>query len=410
MKRSLILLTVLTLTFGSLAVADGPRDVAPLIVGEHVETTLEATVFDASSWRQTIHVPDAEFIKVRFARVDLPIGDTITVSDPDGRMLHRYPGSAFTTDDDPGFWALSIVGDTAIVELHSAGRASSPAQGFEIDRFARGLTPSEIEAANSGSEESTCGTNERTDAVCYEVSYPTEFSRSHSVARILSNGSSHCTGWRLGPGPHLMTNEHCITSQTQLNQMEFWFGYQRTVCESGGTATPVIVTGDQFLIDDFTLDFALVTIANAASVDSFGFLEIDPRVPIVGEEIYISQHGAGNPKEFGIDSDVNTPDQLCAIDDDIRDGRGPNTDTGYRCDTTGGSSGSPVFARSSNKVVALHHFGTGGGTCTTGDGGNMNGGVRIDLIEPFIAPFLTDIFADGFESGDTSIWDSTVEN
>jgi len=410
MKRLFLVMTAVLVAAASavpMQAADTPT-AAPLIVGEHVEIDLSTSVTSPRTWKHEIHFPDAEFIKVRFSRFDLPLGDTVTVSDPAGRMLHTYPGSAFTTDDEPGFWALSIVGHTAVVELRSAGRATSTFQGFDINKFARGLTTAEIAEANPQAPESTCGINERTDAVCYEVSHPTEFERSHSVARILQNGSSHCTGWRVGAGPHLMTNEHCITSQGQLNNMEFWFGYQRTVCESGGPAVPVIVTGDQFLIDDNPLDFALVTINDLASVDSFGFLELDPRTPILDEEIYISQHGAGNPKEFGIDSDVNDPNFLCAIDDPIRNGSGVNTDTGYRCDTTGGSSGSPVFARSSHKVIALHHFGTGGGVCTGGEGGNMNAGVRIELIEPLIAPFLGTIFTDGFESGDTSSWSTTV--
>ena len=50
----------------------------------------------------------------------------------------------------------------------------------------------------------------------------------------------------------------------------------------------------------------------------------------------------------------------------------PASDTfnmGYRCDTSPGSSGSPVLAGSSNKVIALHHL-----------GGCPNEGARMNLI------------------------------
>jgi V8-like Glu-specific endopeptidase len=57
------------------------------------------------------------------------------------------------------------------------------------------------------------------------------------------------------------------------------------------------------------------------------------------------------------------------VNDPAADGYAANTDVAYYCDTEGGSSGSPVLARSTNKVVALHHF-----------GGCPNSGVRIDLI------------------------------
>ena len=157
-------------------------------------------------------------------------------------------------------------------------------------------------------------------------------------------------------------------------------------------------------MDIYTLDFALVTIDDPAAVEEFGFLELDVRVPELGEEIYIPGHPDGTLKRYALESDMNTGG-LCAIDDAIRDGRGQNTDTGYFCDSSGGQSGAPVIARSSRKVIALHHFGTG----TTPCGGNvMNAGVRIDRIWPFIEPFLGPMFEDGFESGDTGGWSTTV--
>jgi V8-like Glu-specific endopeptidase len=51
------------------------------------------------------------------------------------------------------------------------------------------------------------------------------------------------------------------------------------------------------------------------------------------------------------------------------DGYARDSDVSYYCDTAGGSSGSPVLSRVTNRVVALHHF-----------GGCPNSGVRADLI------------------------------
>lgn len=82
-----------------------------------------------------------------------------------------------------------------------------------------------------------------------------------------------------------------------------------------------------------------------------------------------------------------------------------DSDTGYWCDTIGGSSGSPVLARSTNRVVAIHHFGTGGGASNAS---TMNGGARMDLIWPFVSEYLGVIFIDGFEMGDTAAWAQTV--
>ncbi len=369
-------------------------DPAPIKVGEFEDIDVNILYEEEASWRQVIHYPNAAYIKVHFMTMDLLSGDKVTVSDSTGEQIYTYPGAATTADENGvGFWALSIVGDTAVIELHAnqLENLDESAQGVFIDKYARGYPQDVLDALHESDTRSTCGTNQRTDVACYENSYPTEFDRSNAVARILINGASHCTGWRVSPGNLLFTNEHCITSQSELNQMEFWFNYQRPLCETGGTNTPTIVTGDDFLIDDFTLDFALVTLNDIATIQSFGYLELDPRTTTNGEELYIPQHGAGNPKEFGIDSDVNSPNTLCQVDINITNGRGTDTDVGYFCDTIGGSSGSPVLARSTHKVVALHHFGNAGAPNCSIPGNNVNRGARIELIWPLVESYFPDL-------------------
>ena len=369
-------------------------ELKPIPAGEVAEISAAISYVADTGKLHEIHHQDADFIKVRFAEMELLPGDYVTVSDPTGKEVYTYPGSDFTMDDDPGFWALSITGDTAVVELHSfrRGKLNLPAgksladYGVQINKYTHGF-PGILDTVGNldNSTQSTCGTNQRTDVACYETSHPTEFGKSNAVARmLLNNGSSLCTGWRIGPNANtLMTNEHCITSQSQATAAEAWFNYQRTSC-GGSMASEVKVTGNTLLVDSYNYDFALITINNAASVAGFGYLEIDPRTPVLGEEIYIPQHGSGNPKEFGIESDLNSGN-VCRIDDAINNGRTTNSDTGYYCDTIGGSSGSPVLARSSHKVIAIHHFGISGSTCNASD---MNGGVRMDLIWPMIEPFL----------------------
>ena len=366
---------------------------SPVNVGEFVQTNIEIDYSNSSTWQQTIHFPDAAYIKVHFQKMELRPGDTVTVSDPEGIYLRTYPGDSFTTDPDDktGFWALSVLGDTAVITLNTNIIESSTTKdnqlGIHIDKYARGF--SENELANF-TPESTCGTNQRTDVACYEVSHPTEFNISSAVVRILVNGNSHCTGWRVSPDNFLFTNEHCITSQAELNQMEFWFNYQRPNCLSGDPNTNVVmVTGDQFLIDDTVLDFALVTLDNFAATQSFGYLTLDPRPAVMLEEIYIPQHGAGNPKEFGIESDMD-PSGLCQVQHTNATGTGTGTEIGYFCDTIGGSSGSPVLARSTHKVIAIHHFGNGAApNCQAGGtGSGLNRGVRFEEIWPLVEPYL----------------------
>ena len=371
-------------------------------VGEYEQINLHLTYTSSVDRLKVIRYPHASYIKVHISQIDLMPGDVLTVSDPDGTQIFTYPGSAYTTDESNGFWPISILGDTAVIEIKSAqsGDISIPPQyedvyrravsgvsrehlGVVIDKFARGYPEEEIQSLLYGTE-STCGSNERTDVVCYENSHPTEFEKSHAVARLLKSGIWLCTGWRASDQNRLFTNEHCITSQSELDATEMRFNYQNMQCGVTDPAPTTVVTGDQFLIDNYNYDFALVTVNNFETITSFGYLEIDPRTPVLNEEIYIPQHGNGNPKEFGIESDMNTGN-VCRIDNVVQDGVVPDSDTGYFCDTIGGSSGSPVLARSNHQVIALHHYGTGGAACNSS---TMNGGVRMDLIWPLVETYF----------------------
>ncbi len=398
-----VLVTVMAAGLWPAEVVAGMDDLSPKRAGDVVPTDLELGLVAEKIQTVTIHEPDASSIKVHFADMDLAEGVTVTVADPGGFMVHTYPGAASTTDGRPGFWALSVLGDTAVITLEGAA-AGLMDSVLQVDMYAWGYP---LDPLYGPPLETVCGDDDRMDVVCYEQSYPIEFAQASASAHVriaTPQGLFVCTGWRIGEGPHMMTNEHCVTSQSDLDSTEFWFNWQRLTCGSGPSGPITVVSGDTFLVDNYTLDFALVTIDDPAAVEEFGFLELDVRTPELGEAIYIPGHPDGTLKRYALESDVNAGG-LCVIDDAIRNGRGPNTDTGYFCDSSGGQSGSPVLARSSHKVIALHHFGTG----TTPCGGTvMNAGVRIDRIWPFIEPFLGPIFENGFESGDFTGWSSTV--
>ena len=87
-------------------------------------------------------------------------------------------------------------------------------------------------------------------------------------------------------------------------------------------------------------------------------------------------------------------------------GTRPGPDMGYRADTQGGSSGSPVVAFSDHQIIALHHCGSS----------SINTGVLIEQViadlgtslppSAFTDPTL--VFSDGFESGGTTAWTRTI--
>jgi hypothetical protein len=379
----------------------------PIKIGEIESTDIHLGYLQEESRSQMIHYSDASFIKVHFATLRLLEGDYVTVSDPTGIEIYTYPnGPDDGSNGENGLWATSVMGDTAIIELHSEYNLSElkmtteelQQYGAVIDGYTRGYGQDRLNKVNGdlGIQE-IHGENDHKDVICYQSSYATEYERSQAVALlILDNGTRDCTGWRVGPrGETMLTNEHCITSQEELAAAEIWFNYQATTCGGDDTAEVTKVMGDTLLMDNDTLDFALFTIKDPQTAAKFGYVEIDARGPVLDEEIYIPQHPEGEPKKFGIESDVNSGN-LCRIDEVLLSGNEQDTDSGYYCDTLGGSSGSPVLARSSHKAIALHHM-----------GGTPNSGVRFDRIWPkiksliygyyFIDPKQNDVLPIGVE-------------
>ncbi|WP_448549873.1 PKD domain-containing protein [Thalassotalea fusca] len=330
----------------------------------------------------------AAFIKVHFEYFNLPDGAYVVVSDPLGNESYTYDGIAHDSatfsgnDGENGlnqFSAMSIFGDTAIVKLIMPPDANWQSKhGIKIDRINAGFTTAinPIDKTNVAAPESTCGVNERKDVACWVTSHPVEYERTRPVARLLMSGSGLCTGWRVGSENYMFTNNHCVETQSELSNTEVWFNYQNTTCGGSTKAGTVKVTGKDLFKTDYDLDYTLFSVNNFDTIESFGNFGIETRLPTLGELIYIAQHGSGNPKELAIESDQNTNGH-CQIDIATTNGRGTNTDTGYFCDTIGGSSGSPVIASSSNKVIALHHF-----------GGCENQGVQMYKIWPQVSSYF----------------------
>lgn len=348
-----------------------------------------------------IHKDGASFIKVHFNEFNIPEGSYVEVRNPDGSQVHTYGAanaSPMTKDDSIGdnghnkFSALSIVGETAVIEFFQ-GTGSSNQYKIAIDHIMQGYPEEEIELMMQPNNwdniepRSTCGANERRDVQCWANSHPTEFERTRPVARLLINGSGLCTAWRVGSDNHMFTNEHCVGSQSELSNTEVWFNYQNTSCGGSSLEPTTIVSGQNLLASDYTLDYTLFTVTNFNSITGFGHFGLDVRDAVSQEQIYIPQHGSGNPKELSIESDMNNGG-VCRIDAVLANGRGTNTDMGYMCDTIGGSSGSPVLATSSNNVIALHHF-----------GGCNNQGVRIANIWPQVSSHFGGVIPIGDNQG-----------
>ena len=352
------------------------------------------------AYNQIISHPGAGFIKVKFSQIDLPLGSYVVVSNLSGSESYRYNADdanlieSFSTGNaENTFSAMSISADEVSISVQvPEGAQWQNHHGVKITSYYAGFSDRELElnllidTQPTDSTESTCGVNERRDAVCYQDTYPTEFERSRPVAHLVMekpNGLFVCTAWRVGPDNHMITNNHCFDSSAIAKKTEVWFNYQHLGCGDFGNQKAkqngIKVIGNSVFKSNGLLDYTLFSVNGFDKIKQFGHYGLDINPQIKGQRIYIPQHGNGKPKELAITSDQNSSG-FCEVDQVITTGRGVGTDAGYKCDTIGGSSGSPVLSAKSNKVIALHHFGNST-NCTS----KLNRGVRMELIWPQVS-------------------------
>lgn len=322
--------------------------------------------------------PGAAYIAIHFSKFDLGPGDYVEISSPDGQYVYKYKekgkvvrgGNAVIEN----FWATHIPGEKAVVRLY--GKSAGGGWGFEVDQWVRGYEREVIDALMSefdrdeelpaGEEvirpdaisgpESICSTDDKEWAKCY---LGTEmYNKSMAVCRILINGSSACTAWLLGSEGHVVTNNHCVGSQSAADNTDFEFMAEGATCTtdcSGWFGCPGTVEADHGTLvqTDSALDFSLILLPTNL-VGTYGYLQFRDTLPILDERIYIPQHAAAEGKQLAVVSDTDGPYAKIYSTDETPCTGGPG-DIGYYADTEGGSSGSPVLAYGDHLVVALHH-------------------------------------------------------
>ncbi|MEM8937340.1 MAG: serine protease [Pseudomonadota bacterium] len=174
---------------------------------------------------------------------------------------------------------------------------------------------------------------------------------------------AHCSGSLVGRALFL-TNHHCIYDDSDGRYLEpasLAVAMERLNDRSAITEGSVAV-GVAHLAYDARLDFALIQLSVPLG-DRYGWLELErDRTKINSvSAVKIIQHPAGRTKEI-VTKNTGVVKRAAPW-------------LHYLADTEGGSSGSPVFALTGERVIALHRSGV------TQDGRAVyNEGVYIDEI------------------------------
>jgi V8-like Glu-specific endopeptidase len=316
-------------------------------------------------WQQEFHSPNAGYIAVHFASFDLAKNDYVEISSPDGKYIYTYDDKGKKVKKNRArlstFWATHIPGDTAIVKLIS--RNSKNAHGIVIDKWVKGYARSFISAVMSNMEEdarstmqSICSGDDKEWAKCYDGT--DIYNSSKAVCRLLINGNIACTGWLLGSEGHVVTNNHCIDTQSDADNTDYEFMAEgsncSTDCSGWGSCSGVVEANAGTLVKtDWDLDYSLILLPVNVT-GTYGYLQLRNTLPTIGERIYVPQHPSAMGKQIAVNSDVSGPYATIYSTNQTACHGGPG-DIGYFADTGGGSSGAPVIAYSDNLVVALHH-------------------------------------------------------
>lgn len=186
---------------------------------------------------------------------------------------------------------------------------------------------------------------------------------AHAVAYLdIPAAGSRCTGFLIAPDV-IMTNQHCIPQASAARGVKAYFRYEQ------GAGQDVAVDCSGFLGNDAALDYALLQCTTRPG-DTHGVVELDARNARTNEGVYAIHQNCDYY------SDPN-----CAPTKKLSPGSVKTTgnEFGHSADTLGGSSGSPVFASNSHKVIGLHHVGSGGNNMGRG---TINYAVPMSRIVP----------------------------
>ncbi len=206
----------------------------------------------------------------------------------------------------------------------------------------------------------------------------TEATRSRAVGYLsIPAKGSRCTAWLIA-ADKIVTNNHCISTSAQAAGAQVSFNYIDGVASTSRVWYPCSTLIRTWAAEDMTV-LGCSAVNGVLPGNAQGWLTVAPANPALNSSTYVvhqncdyyTTSGCSPTKKFSPGVITNT-----AYD---------SLNVAYNNDTLGGSSGSPVLARSgtyAHYVVALHHWGLGGNSSGRGTG---NAGVKATALRARLA-------------------------
>ena len=301
----------------------------------------------------------ASGIGVHFGNFALAAGEKVYVYGPAADSVIFGP---FTNKGPWGsgeFWSGTVVGDTAVIELHT--RTDEKRTGFEIFEISHIFPELDWRLPFNQPDILNC----QIDASCDGDI------QKNAVGRIIfnDNGTFLCTGTLLNDVaqdhiPYFLTANHCVPTQAVAQTVEVYWFYQTTGCNSGVLRNWVhSPPGATLLATQSSNDFALLRLLNNAPAGAL-FSGWTTGVQSTGSGVFGLHHPGGSiPPTIGSflrkASGTITSTNADCLDSGLQNG--------YRVGWTfgtsePGSSGSGLW-NSNGYLVGVDSCGSG--TCNT---------------------------------------------
>jgi len=303
---------------------------------------------DVRWFKSHTHTSDVGWVKVHLTigNDDSPNGWAVVVRDGTGNQVDSLEGSDFqisSTDaqsHQPLLEAITqrISGNGFRIELHAANipaKLKLCVRSYEYES-----DTSHIEVKEVTHKKDLRTFVQKTDAN-YGFGRPVAavYFPSASTKKEIS-----CTGFAV-TDTLFITNYHCISAAWQIRTAFVRFNFELNAADPVferkfvGFAMP----------PNATLDFTVLRLNSA--IQSPYIAKLQPEPLTVNKQLVLFQHPDGLRKKVASSG--------CQID--VVDGAGQtpsHTDFYHSCDSSGGSSGSPVMDPTSGIVVGVHHLGT----------------------------------------------------
>jgi V8-like Glu-specific endopeptidase len=217
----------------------------------------------------------------------------------------------------------------------------------------------------------------------------TDLYSSHSIRRAgkavadikLPVMGSRCTGFLISENI-LMTNQHCIPSRSYARGVTASFKHEKGVSERNYETYEC----STFIGNNERLDFALLKCAGNPG-EKFGYVDLSSDTYQKNQSIYIVQQNCDYYSNRSCDWTKKFSEGVITR---------VSSEYVHNADTLGGSSGSPVFSKDSNEVIAIHHAGYG----NNGRGrGYENYAVPMSKIVPYILTHFPEVDLGGGATG-----------